>query len=62
MTPPTLDLYSAWLQAITGIAATPPGVRPSYMDDPAYADLRINTVAAAFGQLKHNYVLVAVSG
>ena len=59
VTPPTLDLYSAWLQAITGIAATPPGVRPSYMDDPAYADLRINTVAAAFGQLKHNYVLVA---
>src|SRR5262249_24291169 len=30
-----------------------------YVTGEAGADLRLNTIAAAYGQLKHNYVLVA---
>jgi len=56
------DLYSAWLQAVQGIAENPSGVHPTFMETSAYADLRINSAAAAFGQLKHNYVLVAGQG
>jgi hypothetical protein len=32
------------------------------MRTPAFADLRINSAVAAFGQLRHNYVLVAGQG
>ena len=53
------DLYSAWLDAIAGLAEVPTGSRPSFMTTPAYADLRLASTIAAFGQLKHNFVLVA---
>jgi hypothetical protein len=53
------DMYSAWLDAIADLAQTPAGARPSFTASPAYADLRINSALAAFGQLKHNFVLVA---
>ncbi|HEY1816136.1 MAG TPA: DUF3160 domain-containing protein [Kofleriaceae bacterium] len=53
------DLYSAWLDAVMALAATPAGTRPSFTAAPAYADLRLNSALAAFGQLKHNFVLVA---
>ena len=56
---PATDLYSAWLRAVQNLSSTPQGVRPSYMDEPAYSDLRMNSVVAAFGQIKHNYVLLA---
>ena len=53
------DLYSAWLAAILGLAEQPAGARASFTATPAYADLRLDSALAAFGQLKHNYVLVA---
>ncbi len=53
------DMYSAWLDAITDLAQPPTGARPSFTSTPAFADLRINSALAAFGQLKHNFVLVA---
>jgi hypothetical protein len=53
------DLYSAWLDAITGLATPIAGAKPSFMATPAYADLRLSSTLAAFGQLKHNYVLIA---
>jgi hypothetical protein len=53
------DLYSAWLDAIVGLASPIAGARPSFTATPAYADLRLNSALAAFGQLKHNYVLIA---
>lgn len=56
---PRTDLYSAWLGSVETLAAKPSGVHPSYMDSDAYADLRINSTAAGYAQIKHNYVLVA---
>ncbi|MDX2089974.1 MAG: DUF3160 domain-containing protein [Kofleriaceae bacterium] len=52
------DLYSAWLTAIRALADTPPGARPSFMDSPAFQDLRLSSAIAAYGQLRHNHVLV----
>jgi hypothetical protein len=57
-TPPT-DMYAAWLGAIRGLSAPALGVAPSYMKTTAFADLRVNGTVAAYGQLRHNYVLLA---
>jgi hypothetical protein len=53
------DLYSAWYAAIRALAVTPAGALPSFATTDAGADLRFNTMTAAYGQLKHNYVLMA---
>ncbi|HUJ57131.1 MAG TPA: DUF3160 domain-containing protein [Kofleriaceae bacterium] len=53
------DLYSAWLVAIRALAHPARGALPSFVATDTGADLRMNTIAAAYGQLKHNYVLVA---
>lgn len=53
------SLYTAWLAAIRDISATPDGAVPSFTKTPAYADMKINSTVAAYGQLRHNYVLVA---
>jgi hypothetical protein len=60
-TPVGPDLYSLWLDAIRRLARKPAGVRPSYMATRAFADLRLNSTVAAFGQLRHNHVLVAAA-
>ena len=52
------DLYSAWLAAIRALAHAPVGTQPSFLTGEAGEDLRLNTIAAAYGQLKHNYVLM----
>lgn len=56
------DLYTAWLAAVQALAKSSPGVRPSFMQQDAYQDLRLNSTVAAFGQLKHNYVLMSGQG
>ena len=53
------DLYSAWFDAVAGLAEVPAGARPTFMTTPAYADLRVASAIAAYGQLKHNFVLIA---
>jgi hypothetical protein len=53
------DLYSAWLAAIRSLAIKPAGATPSFMDTAAFQDLRLDTMLAAYGQLRHNHVLVA---
>ena len=55
------DLYGAWLGAVRGVAAPVAnlGVVPSFMTTPAYDDLRVNTLVAGYGQIRHNYVLMA---
>lgn len=58
-TPPGDDLYDAWLTAIRALAVVPKGTLPTFLAGQAGEDLRLNTIAAAYGQLKHNYVLVA---
>lgn len=52
------DLYSAWLAAIRTLAERPRGAVPSFVDTDAYRDLRLDTALAAYGQLRHNHVLV----
>ncbi len=53
------DLYASWLAAIRGLADRPRGALPSFMDRPAFADLRLDSALVAYGQLRHNHVLLA---
>lgn len=53
------DLYSAWLSAVQALSSKSTGTLPSFMDTDAYADLRMNSTAAGYAQIKHNFVLVA---
>lgn len=53
------DLYTSWLTALRGLSQRPDGILPSFMQSPAFADLRINSVVAGFAQLRHNNVLLA---
>ncbi|HSO39769.1 MAG TPA: DUF3160 domain-containing protein, partial [Labilithrix sp.] len=53
------DLYGAWLAAVRGIAAPSAGTVPSFMRTTAYDDLRVNSLVAGYGQIRHNYVLMA---
>lgn len=53
------DLYGAWFDAIRALAIEPRGTLPSFMHGPAFADLRLDSALAAFGQLRHNHVLLA---
>ena len=56
---PGSDLYGAWFSAIRGLAEAPRGVVPSFMGTEAFQDLRLASFVAAYGQLKHNSVLLA---
>lgn len=56
------SLYTAWLGAIHDLSRTPNGTTPSFTKTKAYADLKLNSTVAAYGQLRHNYVLVAGQG
>lgn len=58
-TKPAEDLYGAWLGAVRALARRPEGAVPSFMGSEPALDLRLNGIAAAYGQLKHSYVLVA---
>ena len=52
------DLYTTWLAAIRALADKPRGAMPAFMDTAAYQDLRLDTALVAYGQLRHNHVLV----
>jgi hypothetical protein len=53
------DLYSAWLQAIRALGERPRGAMPAFMDTDKFADLRLDSALVAYGQLRHNHVLIA---
>jgi len=53
------DLYATWLRAIAGLAEVPAGQRPSFMATDAFSDLRLSSALVAYGQLRHNNVLLA---
>lgn len=53
------DMYSAWLGAVRGLGARPPGELPSFAKTRAFEDLRVNSAVTAYGQIRHNYVLLA---
>jgi len=57
--PPGDDLYSAWLGAIRALAMPVRGTVPTVLGGETGSHLRINSIVAAYGQLKHTYVLVA---
>lgn len=59
---PGTDIYGAWLGAIRALAAPPSGVLPSFVGTTAYADMRMSSIAAAYGQLRHANVLFAGQG
>jgi hypothetical protein len=56
------DLYSSWLAAIRALADSPAGALPSYAEQPAFADLRLGSALVAYGQIRHDYVLIAAQG
>jgi hypothetical protein len=53
------DLYSAWLAGVRGLSERPAGIVPSVMQTDGFADLRVASAIAGYGQLRHNFVLVA---
>jgi hypothetical protein len=59
---PSTDMYGAWLGAIRALAAPPAGVLPSFVGTSAYADMRMSSIAAAYGQLRHANMLFAGQG
>lgn len=55
------DLYGAWFEGVRSLARRPAGVMPSFAEGAAWGDLRMNSIVAGFGQLRHANVLVAAS-
>lgn len=54
------DLYGAWLRAARATAEPQgEGAFPSFTSTDAYKDMTMNTAIAAFGQIRHNHVLLA---
>src|SRR5262249_7978404 len=56
---PGRDWCGAWRVALRPPAQPATGGQPSFATSDAGRDLRVGSIAAAYGQLKHNYVLVA---
>ncbi len=52
------DLYGAWLDAIRALGHRVTGAQPSFAATTTYQDLRLDSALAAFGQLRHNHVLI----
>ncbi len=55
------DLYGAWFEAVRSLARRPAGVLPSFMAGRAWDDLRMNSLVAGFGQIRHANALVAAA-
>ncbi|MFT3764851.1 MAG: DUF3160 domain-containing protein [Minicystis sp.] len=53
------DLYGLWLRAVINLAERPSGALPSFMSTEPFADMRLGSTVAAYGQLRHNAVLFA---
>ncbi|HMU37400.1 MAG TPA: DUF3160 domain-containing protein [Pseudomonadota bacterium] len=51
------DLYATWFAALRGLSSPLRGTTPSFMGTEAYTDFRLNSAAAGYAQIKHNYVL-----
>ena len=53
------DLYTGWLGAVVMLSEKHEGQWPSYAATPEYADFRMGSAIAAYGQIKHNFALIA---
>jgi len=58
------DLYSLWLTAVVRLADTADAraTTPSFLRTQAYRDMSLNSAVVGYGQIRHNYVLVAAQG
>ncbi len=56
------DLYGHWVSAVRALSEPSRGARPAFMKSPAYADMRMNSALIGYGQIRHNYVLMAGQG
>ncbi len=56
---PAPGMFGAWFAAIGHLADEPKGQVPTYMHRDAFRDLRLSSIAAAYGQLRHGAVLMA---
>jgi hypothetical protein len=56
------DLYSLWLGAVVHLADRPHGTIPTHMRSRAYEDMAMNSAIVGYGQIRHNYVLLAAQG
>jgi hypothetical protein len=56
---PRDDLYNSWLDAIRALSHPAKGAQASFAATGAYQDMRMDSTVAAYGQLRHNHVLVA---
>jgi hypothetical protein len=56
------SLYDNWLAAVAGLSDQPAGALPFFMQSDAFRDLRLNSALVGFGQIRHNYVLIAAQG
>jgi hypothetical protein len=56
------DLCARWLGATLTLAAPRDGVWPSFARTEAYGDYRLDAALVAYGQIRHNYVLMAGQG
>lgn len=56
------DLYARWLEATLTLAAPREGAWPSFARTEAYGDYRLNAALVTYGQIRHNYVLMAGQG
>jgi hypothetical protein len=53
------SLYYAWFSAVRDLAEPPAASAPSFMKTPAYGDFTLGSIVAGYGELRHNYVLMA---
>jgi hypothetical protein len=56
------DLYSRWLGAVAHLSDAPAGVAPAFTRTAAYRDMQMNSAIVGYGQIRHNYVLLAAEG
>lgn len=56
------DLYRHWLQAIVALSGPHAGVEPTFMGAEAWQDFRLNSALVGYGQIRHNYTLLAGQG
>ena len=53
------SLYYAWFSSVRNLAEPPAESAPSFMHTPAYADFTLGSIVAGYGEIRHNYVLMA---
>jgi hypothetical protein len=52
------DMYATWLRAIRALAKPTAGALPSFMKSDPFADLRMSSAIAAYGQIRNSYQLM----